>query len=698
MLTKIENIKRGYFDNNLPYKRTFYKEFDYAHFSHICSYKKSGRGDNKTYNNAIIMLDTETSKKPNYPKNKHNHICIWTISIRAFERNIVTLWGRTPTELVECLSLMLKNLPGEYTYVYVHNLAYDWVFIRKFLFNKFGYPTRQLSTKPHYPIMFEFDNGLILKDSLILAQRSLERWARDMNVDHKKAVGYWDYDKVRSQYEDYTEEELIYAEFDTLAGVECIDALRIKLNKHIYAMPYTATGIPREESRNIGKKNRAHDRFLRQALDYDLYRSFELAFHGGYTHGNRYFIDEVVYDVDCYDFTSSYPFVMLSEKYPSEKFNPLDNCKLDFILNHCNEYAFIFKLVLVGVDLKDYFTPMPALQYSKVLQCVNPIIDNGRIIKADYVEIMLLDPDVEIIASQYNFKQADCVQVYCSRKKYLPRWFTDYCFSLFEAKTYLKGGDKVSYALAKAKLNSLYGMTVQKCIKDNLVENFTNGEYEIEDKDPKELYEKYLKNQNSIYPYQWGCYVTSYAFRNLFTLGNTCIDYANGGEWCYSDTDSIYATKWNLKALEEYNNTCLEKLKANGYGPIIYEGKSYCLGLAVLDGSYSEYKVLGAKRYCGRSKDDGELHITVAGVPKRASKSLHDDINNFAKGFIFSGKESGKLTHTYQYVDEIYIDKWGNETGDSIDLTPCDYLLNDEYRDWSFLFEKEITIQVYEED
>ena len=51
----------------------------------------------------------------------------------------------------------------------------------------------------------------------------------------------------------------------------------------------------------------------------------------------------------------------------------------------------------------------------------------------------------------------------------------------------------------------------------------------------------------------------------------------------------------------------------------------------------------------------------------------------------------------YIYVDEPYTDDNGNETADSIDLSACDYLLDDiEREDWLYLFEKEINIQTYE--
>ena len=49
-------------------------------------------------------------------------------------------------------------------------------------------------------------------------------------------------------------------------------------------------------------------------------------------------------------------------------------------------------------------------------------------------------------------------------------------------------------------------------------------------------------------------------------------------------------------------------------------------------------------------------------------------------------------------VDDIYIDDQGNETGDSIDLSPCDYLLDSvNLATFESFFESEVEIQVYDE-
>lgn len=698
--------------NRRKYVFCYWENYNYTFLQNIMYVFRSGRGDNSSYDDCIIMLDTETSKKSKTEIGE-NHVVAFTISIRAFEHNIVTLWGRRPDDCISCMTKIMENLSGEHTVFYVHNLGYDYVFLRKFLYKEYGRPIKQLNVKSYCPINIEFANGLILKDSLILSQCKLEKWAKDLNVEHQKAVGKWDYDKIRGQNEDYSPEELEYIEHDTLAGVECIDALMHNLNKRIYSIPYTATGIPREECYKRGVKHKAHDLFVKISPEYEVYEKLEKVFHGGFTHGNRHFINELITEDDeghlvkCFDFTSSYPFCILSNKFPMTKFEKFDDCSMDTILAHADKYAFMFKLCLYKFKLKDSFESMPALQFSKGENMINCVMDNGRVLCGAYMEIYVTEFDLEIIKKQYEIEHHLCTDVYYSVKDYLPRWFTDYVFELFRDKTMLKGGDPVDYVLAKAKLNSLYGMCVQKAIQDDITEDYDTGEYSTKHVNKKEYYnDKYIQNKRKILPYQWGVWVTSIAFNNLFKLFE-CVSKEDWNEYkypIYADTDSCYSYGWDEDKLNAYNEDCKNKLVANGYGAVVRDGKEYWLGVAVSEGlkdEYSEFKVMGAKRYCGRCKADNEIHITVAGVPKKkGALCLNDDINNFDKDFVFSGLITGKKTHTHFYVDDIYTDEKGNITGDSIDLSPCDYRLDDiPVYDFERIFEEEIAeVQIYDED
>ena len=691
---------------------------------HAFTVTRTGRGSHDVYNDLIIAADTETSKTaPNEyriipgrkgrPDKKEyipheNIIVAWTLSIRKpGVGNICTLYGSRPSEFCAALSALSDTLPGDKTAIYFHNLAYDWVFLETFLIDLYGEPVRQLNTKAHYPISIEFESGIIFKDSLILSQKGLERWAEELDVEHKKAVGLWDYDRFRGQSGGFTPEELEYIEHDTLALVECLDRFRIQLRKKVYSIPLTCTGIIREETRKEGKKNRARNRFERMAPDFELYRKLLAVYHGGFTHNNRHAAGWLWPDAEaiargdlptCYDFSSSYPFRMLVDLYPRERFRRIGD-KLDpaEVLRYADSTAFVFKLILVRPELKDYRNPMPCLQLSKTITNVNSMTDNGRILAADYVEIYLNEVDLSLIASQYTWEAAFCVDVYAASKGPLPRWFRDLVYKCYNDKCKLKGGDPVEYALSKAKLNSLYGMCCSKSIRPVIVEDYKTGEFRETEILSEEDYQKYLDNYNNILPYFWGVWVTSYAQAALFALGACVKPEAEGGLWLYSDTDSVYALGWDPDKLSAYNEDQKERLRAAGYGPVIVDGREFWPGVAELDGIYKEFIGLHSKCYAVR-KMDGKIKITVAGVPKKGAVCLGDDLSKFKDGFIFPGEETGKLTHYYLYRNESTIED-GIEKGNSVDLAPCDYEIGLPVIDdlFEILATKESEIQTFEE-
>ena len=211
------------------YELVRFDQYDYRKLSYIKTIKRRCKDHIEIYNNITCMLDTETSKK-HADRIAENHVVAFTISIRAHGDNICTLYGNKPSECIDCINRIIDAMQGDHTIIYVHNLAYDYVFLRQFMFAEWGHPEKALNTKPHYPILIQFANGVVLKDSLILSQKSLDKWARDLGVEHQKACGKWDYDQLRDQDHEFTADELEYIEHDTLAGVECIDTLKEQLN------------------------------------------------------------------------------------------------------------------------------------------------------------------------------------------------------------------------------------------------------------------------------------------------------------------------------------------------------------------------------------------------------------------------------------------------------------------------------------
>ena len=691
------------------FKICFWSEWNYDLLKYIQVRQRQGMSK-KTYADAIIMADTETSKKMADPKtdeDHHNHVCAWSLAIRAYGKNIVVLWGIKPSDLAECLDRIRKGIPADEVSVYFHNLPYDWIFTRLFMFAKFGFPKKQLNVKPLYPLQIKFENGLVLKDSLMLSQRSLEKWGKDMEVEHAKAVGKWDYDTIRNQKTFWpSKDELLYMCNDVLCGVECIDATMKSLHKTLGSLPLTATGIVRNEAREEGRRYHAHDWAVKILPEtYDEIIIQEICYHGGYTHGNKYAMNvlfpsiyKTCHDfVKCKDFSSSYPFTQLVEKFPAERFwKPKRKIFTpDYILGSMEEFAFIFKIKMTNLELRNKRDPMPVISSSKFLLSMNAVTDNGRVRSADYGEMYVNEIDFKMIWDQYNLDQEGVLvieDVRVAYKDYLPRWFTDYVYKRYELKCKLKNEDAVLYAIEKAKLNSIYGMTAQKVVKDEIMELYEDqeisgemhkaGEYLVkEDFDREKEYQTYRNNKNTFLPYCLGIWVTSYAQRNLFLLG-ACVP--ENEIWVYSDTDSVYATDFDEKKVAAYNEECKRRLKERGYNGVVVGDEEYWPGIAEDDGIYAQFKALHAKCYVKRKllavgenfvMVDKDLKITVAGVPKKGAKSLDNDINLFKDGFLFDGETSGKLQHYHYFVESIYEDENGNETGDSIDLQPCDYII-----------------------
>jgi hypothetical protein len=155
---------------------------------------------------------------------------------------------------------------------------------------------------------------------------------------------------------------------------------------------------------------------------------------------------------------------------------------------------------------------------------------------------------------------------------------------------------------------------------------------------------------------------------------------------------------WDMKALGKYNKECKKRLSERGYGAVWHNNREYWLGIAELDGTYKEFISVGAKRYAVRDYETDKCKITVAGVPKKGVECLHNDLRNFHSGFIFDGLTTHKKQHTYFYEEDIYTDAAGNERGDSIDLSPADYLLDStRYVNWEKIYEEQIEVVVHDE-
>lgn len=625
------------------YRIVYFKNFNYKCLFNGDFIRRSNAGHMLQVYEKIITLDTETFV---FDKKDIGFITDWTITIE----NECCIYGNHVSDLINTIDRITDTLHADKDHLvrfFVHNFPYDYMFLRNHMIQKWGIPDRSLATKTHRYIFMDWTSfGIEFRDSEILTQRSLERLCQDMGTT-EKAVGTWDYKKFRTPDSERTETEIKYACIDTISLCRALRKYITDRGYTVANVPLTNTGFIRNRARAESRKvKKWRNQFLSMQLDLKQYKQLLDAYHGGYTHANRFYINRIITkSIQCYDFASSYPAALCYKKYPMTNFTYTNALSLQDILELKEDYAFCGYLRLTNVHLKKE-CPMPPMAFHKAKVCVFPEadarsqkslyadnLDNGKIVNAEVVIYPFTDPDLETILNSYDYDTADVSSVMRAIKDYLPKWLINYVMTLYFNKSTLKHSDPVLYSISKGELNGIYGMMVQRIIQQICEEDFDTATWTSDTPEDKEqeMLEKFYMNKNSFLPFQWGCWVTAYAQENLFKLGSCC------KKWIYSDTDSVKGFEWDMDKLKAYNNEIIQISNERSVGLVEYKGEQFRLGIADFDGEYSEFITHGSKRYCYRDAEG--LHITVAGVPKDGVYCLNDDINNFRKGFIFSNSK-----------------------------------------------------------
>lgn len=261
----------------------------------------------------------------------------------------------------------------------------------------------------------------------------------------------------------------------------------------------TSTGHVRRELKELVLKDYAYKRKVRNAVNTDphVYNLLVQAFAGGYTHGNWIYCDTVMENVDSWDFTSSYPYVLVTHKYPSTEFK---KCNITRAERMSTRFAYLLVVKFKNIKCK-YFNTF--ISRSKCTSIKNSVDDNGRVMQAEELTITLTDIDFRFILDTHKDIYEDkpveyeILECYYSSYNYLPKQFIEFVLQKYIDKTKYKNveGKEVEYAIAKALFNSLYGMSVTNNIRDEVV--FYNDEEKI-NHDNKTWNEVKLTNEEII--------------------------------------------------------------------------------------------------------------------------------------------------------------------------------------------------------
>lgn len=611
------------------------------------------------------------------------HACLtcWQIGL-----NGTGFIGRTWEDFWETLEIIKEKLNldnGKRLIMYIHNLAYEFQWVRKWTHwdRVFAVSDR----KPIHAYMSDF--GIELKDSLILTGYKLEKVAENLiKYKVKKLVGDWDYTKIRTAETPLTEKEKGYALNDVLVVMAMVQE-KIEEESYIYNIPLTNTGYVRRFCRkntinskdvNIAKMYKAMIDNLKITLP--EYVQLKKTFSGGLTHANAMYAGEILENVKSFDLTSDYPSQMVMEKYPMGRAPDIEIKSLGELEEQCKIYCCMFHVKLY--DVRPKINQENIISSSKCDVLKKPRVNNGRIVTADELALYVTEQDWYNIKDCYTFSGVEISEFVRYYKQYLPTPYVDTILVLYKAKTELKGVDEAvaEYMLKKGMLNAGYGMMVTDIINELCQYSgekwLTPDDVDYKKTDPETEIGKYNKGYNRFLYYPWGVWVTAYARRTLVRAIVAC-----GDNYVYSDTDSIKFIQKNSEKFEEwvkeYNLEVENKLRAaceyhrfdfDRVKPKTIKGKEKLLGVWDFDGEYSKFKTLGAKRYM--YKEGEKLVTTVAGSNKTktaeyvTSQKGKDPFAVFDDKMIIPAEKSGKSAHVY--IDDefggVVTDYLGNQS------------------------------------
>ena len=553
------------------------------------------------YINLAASFDIETTSYRNREGEKRACMYVWMVNIHG-----LSWYGRTWDEFREFIDRVIAGLKLDKEHrliLWVHNLSFEFQWIRH-LFdweNVFALDLRE-------PVYAVTTTGIEFRCSYILHGASLAHMGESLVTYHvEKAVGDLDYSLIRHPGTPLTDTELnSYCLKDVQVPVCYIEEC-IQYEGRIDRIPLTKTGYPRRRCRKAmlqgknGWKNRK--RLEKMQLTAEELELWLWEFAGGFTHTNATKIGEK-YRAHGKDETSAYPYVCLEfDGFPMGPGKKVQIKDMDHFRRCLKNYACIFRVRLYNVreraDAPDHI-----LGFSKCRNVMGKVLDNGRIVRASFLETCMNEIDFKCFEAFYEYDHIEVNNFWRYQRGYLPKEYIETILQLYNDKTLLKGvkGKELDYQMAKADLNGLYGMMAQNPIRDQFL---YDGEWSRDLAVFDEGLEKYNNSFTRFVSYPWGCYVTSKARQHLYQA----ILNIGKEDFIYSDTDSVKYANFEAHEpfFESYNKSVEERLrKMCEHYDLDFElcrPKGKLIGVWDDEGDFF-IKCLGAKRYMTQHDDD----------------------------------------------------------------------------------------------
>lgn len=650
-----------------------------------------------------LFLDIETSN--NHAKEPQD-LRTWITSIQVLFKNDYYLF-RYPEELIDFLlglrdrlGLQPSNKFHKRLIIYVHNLSYDISYLLPYI-------NMLPDDNDTYQGIIEDNNKFLsyvrgcfeFRCSYRLSGMSLEKWSKELNVEHVKQVGLYDYNKIIYPDDELTENEKIYDRFDVLSMKECLAKQLSYYGDDLTSIPLTKTGYIRRTLRRSCRNDKYYWKhyFRDTRLNARCYEYCLKSFAGGYTHNNRYWRDvlievgktyEYIPDSGIYikvdsikhrDFKSHYPTQQTcSNRFPIGRPQHIYDDSLHYkltiedVLGELETFTYFIKMRVTRAALRDSHISMPFMQKSKCYQTsfTKERYDNGRIKEIEGSCIMYVDSlTLSILYDQYDIDY-EILDAYKMKNGRLPDCIIEVVDKYFKGKSDKKAlvheltaaygkldprtvEAEFDLMVIKALLNAIYGCTVQQPLKPELQVNdefeFSIRKMFISEDQVNEGLEKFYSNKNNFLAYQLGCMVTSLARYELYLLISKVIGY----ERClYCDTDSIFyiSDDETEKRIEAFN----AERRQNAHYVELENGKREYYDEFTLEPDCIAFKGLHSKCY-GVVTDKG-LEITIAGVPARTLIGMNDGQPiYFTREQELSVKDKSKTKNPIDLTDDDFL-------------------------------------------
>ena len=430
--------------------------------------KRQRRNKGADLVNVVSAFDIETSTVwlSKDSTDAHSFMYIWQFQIEDY-----LIKGRTWEDWFDMLGVLRQALE-EYgrdqktaktpmLVCFIHNAAFEFSYISGLYNFRDDECFFRDARKPIYFRMFE---TFEFRCSYIQTNLSLAALTKQTGVKLKLSGQEFDYNKVRFPWTKLTAFEEDYTTTDVESLVKAMKYRIQRGGDTLLTVPLTSTGYVRRECKASLK-----DRYLEvnDIKPYKgdngirVYKLLRACFRGGNTHGNRYFVGHICDDVYSYDIASSYPTQQLTKKFPMKPFKWLDgDMSIERVFMFIGlGYAVVGEYHFTGIRLKNPKEPIPYISLARC-EAQNFQVDNGRILRADYIEISLTEIDLEILMDTYRFEKVEIVQCMVAQKDYLPPEYRAVIQDFYNKKTALKGDDTEDgiymYTKSKNMLNSVY--------------------------------------------------------------------------------------------------------------------------------------------------------------------------------------------------------------------------------------------------